>query len=321
MSCEFCKKSFSTKYTLSYHKKTSKKCLALQQKLTDSVEIQLINCEFCTKSFSAQNLKSHLLKCKEKKKVESKNEKDEYESRMLKLQNEYEAIILTQQKEIQLLQKENEQLKEINIKFKTENNIYKKDHETITSIAKQPKITTTNNNTYNLSVYDDNVIKDRFLHAINSATPSDLYDGQKSIGRFVAPCLKNDDGTSMISCTDSSRNVFVYKDINGNINRDIKCKNLATLIQPIATARVDELIKVDNGKRYKVSKIESLQSCITKRHDEIKSLEEHIVGFRKDSDKWKQVHERILRKEQENERDIQILEKLQSGEMSYHSDK
>ena len=43
----------------------------------------------------------------------------------------------------------------------------------------------------------------------------------------------------MITCTDYSRNVFVYKDKNGNINKDIKCKNLADLIEPIASAKAD----------------------------------------------------------------------------------
>lgn len=42
-----------------------------------------------------------------------------------------------------------------------------------------------------------------------------------------------------------ARNVFVYKDKNGNINKDIKCKNLADLIEPIASAKADELIKED----------------------------------------------------------------------------
>ena len=212
------------------------------------------------------------------------------------------------------LKTENDELKELIFTLKAENNIYKKDHETVTSMAKQPKINTNNTNTYNLSVYDDNIIKDRFILAINNAKPSDLYGGQKSIGKFVAPCLKNDDGTSMISCTDSSRNVFVYKDSAGNINKDIKCKNLANLIEPIATAKVDELIKVDNGKRYKITKIERLKNDIIKRQDEIKSLEEHILGFRKDSTGWKQVMDRICKKEDSNEQDFKELEKLQNDE-------
>jgi len=118
----------------------------------------------------------------------------------------------------------------------------------------------------------------------------------------------------MISCTDSSRNVFVYKDVDGNINKDIKCKNLANLIEPIATAKVDELIKVDNSNRYRLSKIESLKNSIIKLQEDIKNLEEHILGFRKESEKWNQVRNRIKQKEYENDRDFEDLEKLQNDE-------
>ena len=200
-------------------------------------------------------------------------------------------------------------MKETIIKLETENNIYKKDHETITSMAKQPKT-----NTYNLSVYDDKVIKDRFTLAINNANPSDLYGGQKSIVRYIVPCLQNPDGTSMISCSDLSRNVFLYKDEEGNINKDIKCKNLANLIEPIATAKVDELIKVDNSKRYKLSKIEILRKNITRRYDEIQSLENHIIGFAKDSSSWNQITQQIERKKDETKRDFDEIEKLENNE-------
>ena len=62
----------------------------------------------------------------------------------------------------------------------------------------------------------------------------------------------------MLSCTDYSRNVFVYKDKNGNINKDIKCKNLADLIEPIATAKADELLKEDcinKEKSYRLTEL------------------------------------------------------------------
>jgi len=91
------------------------------------------------------------------------------------------------------------------------------------------------------------------------------------------------------------------------------------LIEPIATAKVDELIKVDNDKRYKVSKIESLRICIEKRYDQIKSLQQHIIGFRKDSNGWKRVRDQIMSKEVENTRDIEILERLQIEETTMES--
>jgi len=278
MECEFCGSKLQTVSSLNHHKKNNKKCVQLQQNMTGSM-----------------NLHSTI--------------------------EEMQLIINKLESDIQKIQNENSDLKMMinevrteNSELRAENKIYKKDHETLTSIAKQPKITT-NNNTYNLSVYDDNLIKDRFILAINNVKPSDLYGGQKSIGRFVAPCLKNDDGTSMISCTDSSRNVFVYKDIDGNINKDIKCKNLANLIEPIATAKVDELIKVDNSKRYRLSKIESLKNDIIKRQEDLRSLDDHILGFPKNSNKWNIVQQRILQKEKENQRDCEELQKLQHDDI------
>ena len=318
MECEFCKNKLTTKSSLNYHKKSNKNCLDIQSKLNSIVVSVLIGCDFCKKKFSSSNMQTHLLTCKKKK----KNLDEEQKSIIQKQQNEINELKETHQNEINELtvelkekyQNEINELKEVIASLRAEVNIYKKDHETITSIAKQPK-TTTNNTNYNLSVYDDNLIKDRFSLALNNIKPSDLYGGQKSIGHFVAPCLKNDDGTSMISCSDSSRNIFLYKDSDGNINKDVKCKNLANLIEPIATAKVDELIKVDNSKRYRLKRKENLRNDIIKRRDEIEKLEAHILGYRKDSDRWNQVNNQILRKICENERDGEEFENLGNDEI------
>ena len=64
MECEFCKKSLKNKYNLSYHKKTSKKCLMIQEK---EIKVELSICTFCEKSFSEKNLKIHLFTCQKKK--------------------------------------------------------------------------------------------------------------------------------------------------------------------------------------------------------------------------------------------------------------
>jgi len=330
MECNFCKNKLKSIASLNNHKKNNKKCLEIQKKTTNSIDSSLVLCVFCEKSFTKIN--THYPVCKIKKnkdfeklrsnfeKLQSDNEKlktdfNVIQKNLEKLQSHTEKIEIDNEKLVnseKSLQVEIIELKEINIKLETENNIYKKDHDTITSLAKQPKNTTNTNNNYNLSVYDDKIIKDRFTLAINNVKPSELYDGQKSIGRFVAPCLKNDDGTTMISCTDSSRNVFVYKDSEGNINRDIKCKNLATLIEPIATARVDELIKEDSDKRYKINKISSLKKQIMDRREQIERLEDHLLGFRKDTQKWHYVKSQILKKENENELAEEELERLEN---------
>jgi len=279
MECEFCKSILKTVSSLNYHIKNNKKCLEIQSKTIDNVKSDLIECEFCNKTFA--NIKKHLNICKEKKKETNENNK---------------KLIIEYEKKIQ-------ELKDYIIKLETENNIYKKDHETISDIAKQPKTTNTNNIINNLSVYDHDEIKNRFCIALNNIKPSDFYDGQKSIGRYVAPCLKNDDGTKMISCTDHTRNIFVYKDKNGNINKDIKCKNLAELIEPIASAKANELIKEDYDIKMKSFRLTELYNQVNKRINEIKILKQHLLGLENNSKKWKYTKELIKKKEDENEKD------------------
>lgn len=305
MECNFCKSILKTNSSLNYHMKNNKKCLEIQSKTSDDINSALVECEYCNKIFT--NIKKHLNVCKERKKESIEQIKNDYivlNNQYNILKNEKDQLIINYDKKIQ-------ELKDYIIKLETENSIYKKDHETISDIAKQPK-TTNNNIINNLCVYDDNEIKNRFSVAISNIKPSDLYDGQKSIGRFVAPCLKNDDGTKMLSCTDYSRNVFVYKDKNGNINKDIKCKNLADLIEPIATAKADELLKEDYINKEKSYKLSELHDKVNARHDEIKELRNHLLGFQKDTKKWKYLSDLIEKKVQENEVDMNEIENLEN---------
>ena len=132
--------------------------------------------------------------------------------------------------------------------------------------------------------------------------------------------MKNDDGTSMISCSDSSRNVFIYKDSDGNINKDIKCKSLATLIEPIATAKVDELIKEDDDKRRKMSLKKFLKNNVRDRIIAIEKLESHIIGYAEGTKGWKQVRSQIEGKQNQNQIDITELRILENDETNYDSD-
>ena len=315
MECNYCKSELKTLSSLKNHKKNNKKCIEIQKKTLNEVESCLGFCIYCEKQFTKIN--EHFLKCKIKKnkdneKLLTDNEKflsdnKKFISDNEKLLSDNEKLLSDNEK----LQLELNELKEKNIKLETENNIYKNDHDTVTFVAKQPKTTTkTTNNYNNLSVYNDDVIKDRFTSAINNIKPSDLYDGQKSIGRFVAPCLQNDDGTKMITCSDFARNVFIVKDDEGNLNKDIKCRNLANIIEPIATAKVDELIKEDNDKRWKVNRLNILKKQLMNREMDIENLENHLLGLEKYSQKWCYVKEQIIQKEKENELDFEELEQL-----------
>jgi hypothetical protein len=114
----------------------------------------------------------------------------------------------------------------------------------------------------------------------------------------------------MFSCTDFSRNVFVYKDTNGNINKDIKCKNLANLIEPIATAKVNELMKEDYDKRSKINRFKFLRKHIITRKEEIEKLENHLLGLKKETQQWYYIKSQILQKENDNERDNEELRNM-----------
>jgi hypothetical protein len=49
MTCQYCKKVYTNKYTLNTHQKTAKACLKLQKNNTD------IKCQYCEKTFSSQS--------------------------------------------------------------------------------------------------------------------------------------------------------------------------------------------------------------------------------------------------------------------------
>jgi hypothetical protein len=160
-------------------------------------------------------------------------------------------------------------------------------------MAQQPKTTNTNNIVNNLAVYDNKLITDRFADVLSCIKPADLYDGQESISRFIAPCLKNDDGTQLYKCTDYSRGVYVKKDKDGNMIKDINGKKLVELIEPIASKKAEELLEEDNNKRDKQRKLKYLKTHIKNQYNELENLKEHLKGYKKDSENWKYHNQRL----------------------------
>ena len=201
MNCEFCKKTFVNKYTLSYHKKSNKSCLKIQQKNKNEVEIQLTNCGFCNKTFSIPNLRTHLQTCKGKKIFDIREEiKCEYETKMEDMKEEYETKMEeikgeceTKMEEIiEDMKEENQKLKDYIIKLETKSEIYSKDHDELIKIAKQPKNKTqiTNNTSTTNFLTDTEKVKklldtkyDRFI----------LAQGQKGIAKFAVENILTDD--------------------------------------------------------------------------------------------------------------------------------
>ena len=232
MECQFCKNSLNNKYSLSYHQKTNKKCLSIQEKENndDVVEVKLNSCKFCNKVFSVQNLKTHLLTCKRKKQFESEEElKKENEKKIVELKKEYEKKLKKQKREYEkLLQIKDIEICKLQKELEVKDEIYDDEHKTIKTIALQPRNNTNNNNNTNiignLNLDDTEKIKNVIE---TNFTADDILDGQKGLANFaVRNILKDEHGNLLYACTDSSRKMFKFRNLDGQIIKDVNTQKL-----------------------------------------------------------------------------------------------
>jgi hypothetical protein len=255
-------------------------CLKIQNKNLD--EELLFECNKCLKKFSLKgNHVRHEKNC---------NQKLSYE----------ELEINLKQLEINLIKKDSE-----NQYLKDKVQIYEKLHaeesKVIQKIALQPKTTnntTTNNNKIvNLAVFDINEIKTRLAENIENIEACDLYEGQISVARILAPCLQNPDGQKMITCSDFARSSFSYKDQHGNINRDIKCLKLANEIEPIVTKKANSLIQEDYEKREKCREFTELKNRLREENMILENMEEQLNSLSIGTKQYNELEKRINEKQ------------------------
>ncbi len=92
ISCEYCKKKFTTRPNLLRHQKTVFSCLQLQKK----DECERFLCSFCKKTYTDRsNLNQHISKCKVKRESEIdekikelEKERDRWKTKTKKLKNQ-----------------------------------------------------------------------------------------------------------------------------------------------------------------------------------------------------------------------------------------
>ena len=258
-TCEFCKKEFTNKYILNNHKNTTKKCLEIQELLkVESKKIMLNKCGYCYKSYTTkQTLNIHLNTCKERKCKDNLKDKEieilqntfqtlkkEKDKEIEILKNTFQTLKKEKDKEIEILKKEKD--KELEILnntlelLKKENENYKEQVKDL--LNKLDKIAnkaidrpTTTNNTVNnkIELYPfpsqkeiDNKIESQFNDKY-------LWDGMKGLAQFVYDhIIKLEDGSIAYACFDRSRQIFKYKDENGNEIKDPKAVKLRKMIKP-----------------------------------------------------------------------------------------
>lgn len=225
--CEFCGKILKNKYILKTHKMRTKSCLEIQKKNTENVENDLEKCEFCYKLFASNNFIRHMETCKIKKNYE----KDNYQKIIIDLRKQLEEKDkIIAEKDIKILEK-NRTIKDKNRTIKELKDISKQDHETITEIAKQTKVTKITNNTINnkiLNMAPIDLSVDRIKDVLNLKFDHNyIASGQKGVAEFAREnLLKDDEGNLNYVCTDVDRKIFKYKDPFGEVHKDTKAKKL-----------------------------------------------------------------------------------------------
>ena len=199
--CEFCKKELSSISSLNLHKKTTKKCLKIQEQLGLNITSLEFNCEHCNKVFNLkQTYEEHINSCKIKKQINNKETleqllllKDEllkHEEQRRKEKMEYELLQIRYKD----LEKQNEKLKSELEKEK------KRTAKTIYNIKVQ-------NIVNQLPAMTNENIKGSFLEHVNSDSMS------KGANRFIMDFTNMAKEYSVIA--DMSRGKIIAKDEKG----------------------------------------------------------------------------------------------------------
>jgi len=237
LKCEYCKKSFKTKYVLNNHQTQAKYCLKIQESQNSQVISTLETCIHCNKNFSTASFNRHKSTCKKTKQF----------------------------------------LTEEITKLKTEQEIYKNIAEraqaTIEEIAKKPthqKTTTKNiqnNIISNLTPLD--LSEERVAFAIaEKYTKSDFYQGQKGVAQIVHKHLLTDTtGKSQIVCTDAKQGAFHHKTLCGEQVVDYENAHLIKSVHDPIKKKAGEIAAVE------ITKNPMLMAEITKNSFSITELD------------------------------------------------
>ena len=240
--CSICEKKLCTKQYLEIH---SRKC-----GIKETKEKDIFKCEYCDKILSTkQNLTNHLSVCLEKKDKELNELKNRIDSELkehtqkelkdlrelreeifekdkimikinTQLENYKEQLEKQEENYKEQLEKQEEQIKYLQEKL---DKIANKAIDRPTNVTN-----TTNNNNLNIMSSLDFNNFDRIKDAIeNKFTVNHVVDGQKGLAKFmVDTILTDEEGNLLYVCTDASRNIFKYKNTDGEINKDVEAKKL-----------------------------------------------------------------------------------------------
>ena len=229
MECEHCKKFLSTKSALNNHQKTVKYCLAIQGK--DKARESKFKCEYCYIAFTSNNMyKNHINNsCKEKYRLTCEQ--------LEKTLREYEKNIYEYKESIQNYKQTIQEKDIIIAKLQTANDLLGADKDRsstcIEEMAKQPKTRNSTKQTLNMLTPLTLTQNEATTVIDNCFDNQYFYDGQKGAAKFAVDNLLTDsDGKLKYVCTDSSRQIFKFKNEDGDMKKDIKAKKLTEMLMP-----------------------------------------------------------------------------------------
>jgi hypothetical protein len=299
--CEYCDKILSTKRNLEIH---MKKCEIIEEK-------EEFKCEYCEKILSTkQSLTYHLDICDKRIENIERIEKEKINKEIEKLKEELES----KDNKIEILKKELKEKDKIIIKLKLQNENYEKQkkeykeqfEKQFEKQEEQNKVllnklenlaskaidrptsvisNTTTNNSLNIATSmnfnDIDQIKDVIE---NYLTINHIVDGQKGLANFVKETmLVDDNGKLKYICTDSSRNIFKYKDADGEIKKDVEAKKLTDCIlkggiRARSAIIGNEWVENEENSNNYLNKLEIMMEF----QENIHKLGDNNINFRKE---------------------------------------
>jgi hypothetical protein len=191
--CIYCTKTYSTKYNLVKHQKTSKKCLLTQDKVSDIS----FECVGCDSTFTRKSVyKNHVEICCPYIEIQ--------------LSEEYEWKLIEKDEEIE------KQSKEIENQSKEIENQSKEIEKLRKELSKRPQINITNHIKADKVVFETNINEKLVEEYLPQLTTTFLDEGAHGLAKFAVehPYKGN------IICRDPSRNLLEYKNADGKIIKD-----------------------------------------------------------------------------------------------------
>ena len=227
MNCKYCKTIFKSTSSLNNHLNKAKYCLLIQDKLKSKKKHDVVyKCEDCDKVLSTkQSLTKHKDTCSKRKDKESKNyELAELKNTIIEKDRTITQINTRLENYKEQLEKRDELIKDLQDKL----------DKIANKAIDRPTNSFTNTTTNNLNIMtpidfnDLETIKDLIDNNLNA---NHVVEGQKGLVQFlIDTLLKDEEGNLKYKCTDVSRFIYKFLNIEGEMNKDVDAKKLISYI-------------------------------------------------------------------------------------------